>query len=260
MPRFRRRTGRRKRFTRKSRFTKRVLRAELSNASTKKVAFAAFDGATLVQGDATGRVAQIYSPLTQIVQGTTEGQFEGNTIWPSHIRLRFSITDAASAASTFAIRFIWFWSRSQADYGINGTQFTSGTRAALVPTQTPPNANPRVFDSLTSAWSPFTGDDWGTYIDNTNVRVLKAKTIHFNTGGAVNGAHFYTLTFRFPRRKITFQNPGEGSLGTAPNYPLIGNYYLMRQVFANGGAANIATTTIGTMDGTYRVYWKDISG
>lgn len=249
--------GRRRR-TRKSGFTKRVLRAELSNASTKKKLFINYLGTNLNQGDGTTRDLIIFSPLTNLVQGDGVVNFTGRSIYPKGIQLRGAVSVPTTTSPM--LRWTFFWSRSTADYGIGGTVFNSTTRAAAGPVQVPPFANPRVFDSVTVAASPFVGDSFATQFDNTNIKIIKTWTKVYNSGGAATPSIPFKKFIRFPKRRITFQDPAEQSLTSAPNFPMNGNYYLILQAFGVTGASNISATTIATIDLNATLYWKDISG
>lgn len=248
---------------RKSRFTRRVQRAEVTNSAVKKALFTQFTGSNLAQGDATGRELIIWSPLTNLIQGTGVQNFIGRSIWPRGIQLRgsFTVPAAVEFQNAFA-RFTFFWSRSQADYfnGLAGGLFNSTTRAAAGPTQVPPFANPRIFDDTTFAYTPFVGTHFGTQFDNTNIKVLSTRTIAINSISTPNGVKLFKLWFRFPKRSITWNDPAESPLTSAPNFPLTGNYYIILQIFSSGGTGNISSTTQVIMDITGHIYWKDISG
>ena len=253
MPRKRSFRGRRRR----SKFVKRVHRAEIINAPTKKATFISAVGNNVVSGDGTSRTLIAYTPLSDLVQGDAVSNFTGRSIYPTMLAIRgnFAVT-AARNYSIVTIRWTLFWSRSQAYY-TGGQVFGNTTRSNLAPAQTAPNANPRIFDSVTAAYSPFVSDSFGTQYDNTNIRVIKTKTKVFNAGGAAIGAIPFKFVMRFPRRKLTWQNPAEQSLTTPPNLPLTGNYYLIQQAFGDNGTGNIATTVLGTMDIHANIYWKD---
>lgn len=259
---FRRRHGRkRSRFHRKkSRFTRRVLRAEIANSNSKKQVFANFT-ANLAQGDGVSRVLTIFSPLTGLVQGTSVTNFTGNGIYPTGVRVRALVSNATSPGfQQFFIRWVFFWAKARANYGTNGTGFGNTTTVNTAPAQTSPNANPVIFDSLTGAFSPFVGDTFATPFDTTKIKIITTKTWKVNHIGAGPGNDGYKTFFRFPKRKINFEDTAESPLTSAPNYPSYGNYYLAFQVFGAAGTANISSTAIGTMDLTAYVYWKDIDG
>lgn len=260
MRRFRRSFRRRRRFgKRRSRFTRRVLRAEISTSSPKRTQVAYYNAETMPQGDGTGRVAIVLTPWSSLTQGTEVSQFEGTAIYPSGVSIRGQLYNANATSSVVYVRFLYFWSRASASYG-SGTVWSSTTRANAGPTQVPPFSNPTVFDVTSTeinAWTPFVGDSFATRIDTTNVKVIKSHTVKCNLGGASDWVKEFKFFFRHPRRKLTFQNPGEGSLSTAPNYPINGNYYVMIQTFAQGGTSNISATSVASMDMTLYCHWKD---
>jgi hypothetical protein len=262
MRRFRRSSGRRRYRRRRSRFVRRVNRAEIINAATKKATFAQLSAENLAQGDGTGRQLIIYSPLTNLSQGDGVFQFNGRSIHPTGIQVRGNVSIPEGGAQEYTnafIRFTLFWSRSQADY-TNGQVFDSTTAASTGPTQVPPFSNPRIFDSVTTVFAPYVADDFGTQFDNTNIKVLATRIINVNPGASLNGAHPFKFFMRFPKRRLTWNDPAEQSLATPPNFPKIGNYYFIIQAFGSAGAANIATTTVAILDLHGSVYWKDISG
>lgn len=259
MRRFGRRFRKRRRFgRRRSRFTRRVLRAELAVSSIKKSTFAEFTAQNMAQGDGTSRQLIIWSPFTSLVQGTGSFAFEGQTIYPRGLSIKGLLYNAgATVSNQVYVRFTYFWSRSQAAYP-NGVVFAHLTTAAASPAQVAPNSNPQIFDDVTSAPnSQFVGTQFASRFDATNIKVIKSKTISFNPGGDINAVKPFKFFFRHPRRKLVFQNPGEQGLGTAPNYPLVGNYYLICQVFGQGGTSNISNTTICGMDMWAFTYFKD---
>lgn len=264
MKRFRRSFRRRRRFGkgRRSRFTKRVLRAEISTSSPKRVQVAYYNAETMPQGDGTGRVAIVLTPWSVLTQGTEVSQFEGTAIYPSGISIRGQLYNANATSSNVFVRFVYFWSRASAAYG-TGVVWSSTTRANAGPTQVPPFSNPTVFDvpatgtGSINAWTPYVGDSAVTRFDTTNVRIIKSHVVKCNPGGTQNWVKQFKFFFRHPRRKLTYQNPGEGSLATAPNYPINGNYYLMIQTFAQGGTSNISNTSVASMDATFYCHWKD---
>lgn len=212
----------------------------------------------MAQGDATGRQLVIWSPLSGLTQGSGTGQFEGNSIYPRGISIRANFSVSTSFDSLL-VRFIFFWSRSVAAYG-TGQIFNSTTRANAGPVQVPPFANPRIFNGLTSLWTPYVGDNWSTPFDVTNAKIIKVKSKLINKQSTNDGVTPVAIYFRFPKRRLVWQDPAEGSLSVAPNYPLIGNYYVAMQVFQNTGAANIASATVAVMDITGYTYFKDPSG
>lgn len=254
--RFRRRRGSKYR-KRKSRFTRKVLRAEVANADTKKITVSSLLAANVLSGDATTRVLTIFSPFTSLVQGTGVINFSGRSINPIGIQVRGAASTAAGG--DYILRWTLFWSRSQAAYP-GGVVYGSTTRANAGPAQVPPFANPRIFDSvLIAASSPYVGDSFATQFDNTNIKVLKTKTIRINPGGANTVVRPFKFFLRFDRRRLTFNDPAEQSLTVAPNFPMSGNYYLIRQAFPIG-TANIASAALGVLDENIELYWKDISG
>jgi len=239
------------------------MRAEVTNAAVKKEVFSQQTGENLAQGDGTGRQLIIWSPLTNLTQGDGVGDFNGRSIHPRGIQLKGSFgvpTGGAQEYTDVYARWTLFWSRSQADYGVGGTVLTSSTTAAAAPVQVPPFANPRIFDAITFVYSPYVGDTFGSQFDTTNIKVLATKTIHINPGATLNGVKLFKIFMRFPKRRLTWNDPGEQGLTTAPNFPLNGNYYLILQVFGPPGTGNVSATTIAIMDLEAHVYWKDVSG
>lgn len=242
---------------RKSRFTRRVLRAEIANADTKKITVSSLLAANVLSGDATTRVATLFTPFTSLVQGTGVINFSGRSINPSGIQIRGAASTAAGG--DYILRWTLFWSRSQAAYP-GGTVYGSTTRSNAGPAQVPPFANPRIWDSvLIAASSPFVGDSFATQFDPTNVTVLKTKVIRVNPGGANTVVKPFKFFMRFKPNRLTFNDPAEQSLTVAPNFPKTGNYYLMRQAFPIG-VANISSAVLGVLDESITLYWKDISG
>lgn len=242
---------------RKSRFTRKVLRAEIANADTKKITVSSLLAANVLSGDATTRVATLFTPFTNLVQGTGVINFSGRSINPIGLQIRGAASTAAGG--DYILRWTLFWSRSQAAYP-GGTVYGSTTRSNAGPAQVPPFANPRIFDSvLIAASSPFVGDSFATQFDNTNVKILQTKTIRINPGGANTVVRPFKFFLRFKHNKLTFNDPAEQSLTVAPNFPMTGNYYLMRQAFPIG-VANISSTPLGVLDENIALYWKDISG
>lgn len=258
MPRFRRFSRKRRRPRRKrfSRFTRRVLRAELAASSIKKVNIANYVAETMPQGDGTGRIAIALTPWSEITQGTSISQFEGNEIYPKGVSIKGLLYNAAATTNEVILRFTYFWSHTQAAYG-SGVIFGSGTTAAANPAQTPPFANPSIFDSNANAWSPFVADNYSTRFDPTNIKIIKSKTFVCNPGGVNNWVKPFKIYFRHPRRKLVYRDIAESTLGTTPNYPKSGQYYIIIQIFGQGGTSNISATSLASMDMQVYNYWKD---
>lgn len=258
--RFSRRARRRpRRFHRKSRFTRRVLRAEISNAPIKKATFGQLLGNTLVQGDATSRELYIFTPWSSLTQGPGDFQFEGNVIAPKGLGIKGLIYNAA--ATECYVRFTYFWSRTVNSYASNGTTYQSTTTATTNPAAASVGlANPQIFDDVSVAVAKYVGSTYASRFDRTQVRVIKTKTIRHKPSGDTSNATPFKFFFKHPRRLLKWQNTGEQSLAAAPNYPMNGQYYLIIQTFGVGGASNIASTTLASFDMWCFTYWKDFSG
>lgn len=253
------RRPRRRRRHRRSTFRRRVLSAEISNAPGKKATFAQYLGQGLQQGDATSRELVILSPWSSLTQGTSDGQFEGNVIAPKGLSFRGTLYNAA--ATEVLVRFAYFWSRSQQSMGVGGQIYASTTTATTNPAAViAGNTNPQIFDDVGAAVNKYVGSTYGSRFDNTNIKLIKTHSIILKPGGDTAASKQFKFFFRHPRRLLKFQNIGEQSLAVAPNYPMNGNYYVIIQIFGAGGAANIASTVLASMDLWAFTHWKDFSG
>lgn len=249
----RRGAGRRRFHRRKPRFARRVMRAEIINQPTKRLIQTNTAAVSLHPGDGTTPELVIFSPLTNIVQGDTVGNFTGNVIFPKGIRIRALVTNAASPGfQQFYIRWTLFWSKARASYPVNGQLFGSTTTANTNPAQTSPNANPPIYDSA----QPFVSIGFQDPYDVTKIKVIAKKTWNINKIGAGPGTSIFDTFLRFPKRRIVYEDTLESPLTSAPNYPLYGNYYLYYQVYSAAGTGTISSTQIGTMDVSMTMYFK----
>lgn len=254
MPRFRRRRLRRHFRRRRTRFQRRVLNAELKLGSTKKLLLYQNTANSLAQGDGTSRVLRIWTPWSYISQGTGDSNFAGNTIYPKGVSIK-GLFYATTNEDVF-VRYTYLWSRSSTAF--THQQFSSTTRAGLGPTQTQPYFNPQLFDELaTVGYEPYVGLSYGSRFDTTQVKVIASKLIHLNAPGSGTPVKPYKVWFRHPRRKLKFQETAENPLNSFPNFPTYGNFYVVEQAFAQGGAANISSSTVVSQDIEIFVYWKD---
>jgi len=237
-------------------FVKRIKAAELRNSETKKFDIGV-NAVTLRAGDGTTPELRIFNPVSLLIQGVEKDHFIGNRIWIKGIRLRFHVATQAPGAEfrSPSIRFIWFFSRSNASLTSTGSLFGNTTTVATNPAQTAPAQNPVIFDSTAT---PFTGTHPSTPFDTTNITILKTKTYNLNPGGSA----IYTRPFKlwFPVQKNhTYLDPQETSLATAPNHGKYGSYYLAWQVLNVGSTADaIANTVLADANYHMSVYFKDI--
>lgn len=254
--RFRKRRGS-KYHHRRSRFARRVTRAVVTSGTIKKATFAEFTAENLAQGDGSSRQLIIWTPWSSLVQGTGDFDFLGEAIFPRGLSIKGLLYFSATTATDVFVRFTYFWSRAQAAY-TNGAIFGHLTTSAASPTQAPPNSNPQIFDDISNiTTTPFVGSQFASRFDTTNIKVISTKTIHFNPGGNDAAVKPFKFFIKHPRRLLKFQNPGEQALTSAPNYPLVGNYYLICQVFGQGGTSNISNSTIVSMDMWAFTYFKN---
>lgn len=268
MPKFKRSYRRGRRFRKYPRTIGRVRRvsrrtvslikaAELRNSETKYHDIGGgVQAVSLRVGDGTTPELRVFNPASLIAQGVQKDEFIGNRIWIKGVRLRFSVeTAAANDFGMPLIRFIWFFSRSNASLGTSGSLFNSTTTVATNPAQTAPAQNPVIFDTTASFW---TGTSPATPFDTTNIKILKVKTMQLNPGGGARATQLYKLWFPLLKNH-TYLDPQESSLATPPNHGKYGSYYLAWQVFQSGTAAEAISNTV-IAEATYhmRIYFKDI--
>jgi len=239
-----------------ARFAKRVATA---GAEPKRFEVTTQLGANVTQGDGTSRVVQIMNLPSNLVQGTTEGTFTGNTVWLKGVSVRFNLSIPSTPGFT-ALAIRWFLIKSRAN-AINmlgsGATYGNTTTDQTNPTQGP-NAqftNPRIFDVAGSVAS-FVGESYATQFDRTNTRVIKTKTYRINAGGAGQAPSLHKFFFRIGRTH-QYSNPDALPLTVAPNHGKYGSYYLCYQIFGQTGTANISSTVVGTMDYKVELYFRD---
>lgn len=259
MPRFRRsrrKSGRRRRGGRGfARLAHRIVQA---GSQPKKLVLYDNVGDNLVSGDATSRSLVIMNPPSNLIQGDTKNNFQGDTVFLKALSIRFaaSVTSSPGFVS-FYIRWTMFRSRSNAQNMLgSGNVYASGTTDTAVPVQVSPLANPRIFDDSTTVPSKFVGRSFATPFDTTNVRIMKTKTFKINAGGAGQGPTVKKFMFRI-NKTHRYLDPFEAPLTTAPNHGKYGSVYLMYQVFALTGPGNIASTVVGTMDSRVTLHFRD---
>lgn len=264
MRRFRRRRFRRRRrnvggFARVSkRFVRRIRRAELRNAETKKLDI--FTGtASFTNGDGIQSVVVIQNIPSNLTQGVQSDQFIGNKVFLRGVRImgQFSCTGAGTANSDvgYLVRYTLVWSRfNAANMTGAGGVYNSTTTALVQPAQVAPLSNPPLFETTGNvSWTGL----FNVYpFDRTNVKVIKSVTIRVNFGGSDTAIKKINLWFPI-NKNFQFGDPLEGDLSTAPNHGKYGSFYLVRQT-KGLLSTDLSTTEYGT--GEYRtvLYFKDI--
>lgn len=254
MPRFRRRSRRGGRRSFK-RFARAITRA---GSEPKKIELVSEVGTNLAQGDGVSRVLGILNLPSNLVQGDTESDFSGNSVWLKGVGVKFNASIPANPGfQKFFLRWTLFFSRSNAA-GMTGTGalYANDTESDAGPIQVSPFVNPRIFDTTDADPAPYVGLSYATQFDRTNIKVLKSKVFPINAGGASNGMNL--KKFFFPIKRVhQYQNPDNSAMTTTPNHGRFGSYYLIYQVFGPTGAANIANTVLGTMDWHVELYFRD---
>jgi len=250
-------TGPKSRFRRslKRRFAKRVRAVILRTNEPKTKKVFSTDGTALADGDGTSRTVLVLAPLQNLIQGTHDDNFIGDSIWCKGFAIRGQIS-SANTFQQFYVRWTLVWSRLQNNFSGTGASYLSTTTSSANPTAAVPLANPPLFDTAGANPLPFTGDGFVIPFDTrNNLKVLASKTILVNSSGNNIGIKKFKIFFRI-NSKFQYIDSGEDlGLGSAPNYGKYGNYYIVRQVVSL--ANNVSSTTVGTMDYQLDVYFKD---
>lgn len=238
------------------RFAKRIARAGTEPKHWENQQFTV----DMVQGDGTTPIVHIRNLPSNLVQGDEEDQFHGNQVFLKGVGLRVAISAANGDLAPFSdayVRYTLLFSRTNASNMTGaGTQYLSTTTSTTNPTQVPPLANPRLWDSTTAPFM-FTGVGYETFFDRTNVKVLATKLIKVNSGGAGNGMTLKKLYFRI-NKPFQFQNPDASPLTTAPNHGKYGSYYLITQVYVPLGVEDPGENTpIGFLSDNLHLYFRD---
>lgn len=259
MPRFRRfaRRSRRRGRGRRSfrRFANRIARA---GTEPKKLELAEVNVGA-IQGDGTTPVVNIRNLPSNLIQGDTESNFHGNSIWLKGVGIRasFSANDPTNNFSTYYVRYTLLFSRTNATGMLaGGADYDSTTTDNVGPVQASPFSNPRLFD-INATPGRFTGTGYATLLDRTNIKVLSTKLIVVNNGGAGEGMKVRKMYFRI-NKPFQYQNPDNSALTVAPNHGRYGSYYLIRQVFTPAGVAGPGSALeYGSIDEVVSIYFRD---
>jgi len=261
----RRRKTYRKRRTpfRKRRFTKAVRRVILKTSEPKQIwAPENAVGYAIREGDGTSRVINVSAPLSAPIQGVEDDQFIGNKFFAKGISLRGQVGTSGEVTTRQGaiIRITLVYSKEQ-NPGLDGawTEFTSATTSVAVPTATPPNLNPRFFES-SNATLQFVGNGWTLPFDRTRVKVISSRTILVNPGvenQADGGVIAMPTAFSlyFPINKwMQIEDPDQTTL-TDPLRFKYGNYYLVMQAISNTN--DVTDQTIAEMDYSIGMFYRD---
>lgn len=214
-------------------------------------------GNNLVPGDGTSRTLVIQNLPSNLVQGTGESNFLGNSVVLKGVAVRFlASVDATPGFNSFYLRYFLFRSRANASNMLgSGAVYTSATTDSTAPTNASPLANPRIFNENTTP-GRFVGISYGTPFDRTNMKLLRSKLFKINAGGAGTGPTAHKFYWRIGKTH-QFQNPEDAPLTVAPNHGKYGSYYLAYQVYSLAGTDNISATSVGLLDSRVTLHFID---
>jgi len=260
MPRFRRSKRRFGRRRRGPRSFKRLARAVArSGSEPKKMLIAQSGGNNLAVGDATSRVLTIMNIPSNLVQGTQNDQFLGNSVYLRGVGVKFHIF---TTTADITIRWVLFKARQNAVAMLGaGAVYSSTTTTNTGPTQTANTdfRNPPIFDEGTGggAYLPFVGQGVLSRFDTTNIKVLKVKTYKLHHGKDTDNSHIMKKFFLPIKREFHFIDPENTGLTSSPNHGKYGSYYLTFQAFNASGSGSISSTAIGVIDYRVDLYFRD---
>lgn len=257
MPRFRRS---RRRFGRRRRGpAKRARRIVRMGQQMRRNEIVEVTGVALRNGDGTTRELAIHNIPSNLIQGDSEDQFSGNTVWLKGVSVNMAVSVDTASFHSFYVVFTLFFSRANA-VGMTGggATFNSTTTDTVQPAQPTEFRNPRLW-AYTTLPLAFVGGTMASAVDTTKVKVIARKKIKINPGGCSDGLTHKSFFMRI-NRYFTFQNPDDTPLTVAPNHGKYGSYYLTIQTFGPlaTAAGNSSTTVVGNMDKTIRLYFKTV--
>lgn len=219
--------------------------------------------ATFTAGDGTTRVLYIASPISQIGQGTSGDDFQGDRLWIKACWLRGRIA-IGQTTNTLRVRFLLLATRQFADLPAGWTTYGNTTTALTNPTQTAADGetNIRIFETddteeTGQPSAPFVGNASGIdIIDKDYVTVLGGREYMLGTDNALM---FKNVDIYVPINRI---HHIISEFGAAPTDQLRSlrsmNLYWTMQIFSNTNANNIlaAQDILGTFD--IITYFKEV--
>lgn len=259
MPRFRRRfrnARRKKTFGRRRRSKKSFNRRVAFASEPKSMEYAVLNDQTLATGDATSRVALIWTPICNLRQGIQKDQFLGSSIFARGVSVRAAFSNNTDFQG-LKVRMIMFSSRMRSsNMETVGATMTSATTPDTVPTQAADSGflNPPIFSYSTNP-ERYVGVNGADKFDTTNIKIMKVKTASINPGGA--GGMPNIVKWWFPiNRRIVFDDPAEADLSATAPHGKHGDIYILMQVFGPL-ASDIGTATTVRFDMKHELYFRD---
>lgn len=262
MPRFRRtfrrrRNGFKKRsFGRRRRSKKSFNRRVAFASEPKSMEYAVLNDQTLATGDATSRVALIWTPICNLRQGIQKDQYLGSSIFARGVSVRAAFSNNTDFQG-LKVRMIMFRSRMRSsNMETVGATMTSATTPDTVPTQAADSGflNPPIFSYSTNP-ERYVGVNGADKFDTTNIKIMKVKTASINPGGA--GGMPNIVKWWFPiNQRIVFDDPAEGDLSATAPHGKWGDIYILMQVFGPL-ASDIGTATTVRFDMKHELYFRD---